>query len=149
MSMCCVIERTLGPPKSSRNGAAFQPGSGLARNSTVSAPLPFIAGETMSCASNTLLTGGFQVLFVACDPCYKRGMDFRLLGPLEVWDRGRPLELTRPKLRALLAFLLLRAGAPVTNDALIDALWGERAPPTARAALQNYVAQLRRVLGPG
>jgi len=103
----------------------------------------------MSCASNTLLTGGFQVLFVACDPCYKRGMDFRLLGPLEVWDRGRPLELTRPKLRALLAFLLLRAGAPVTNDALIDALWGERAPPTARAALQNYVAQLRRVLGPG
>jgi DNA-binding SARP family transcriptional activator len=75
-------------------------------------------------------------------------MDFRILGPLEVWDRGRPLELRRQKLRALLAMLLLRAGEPVTSDELIDGLWGEKPPRTARAALQNYVAQLRRVLGP-
>jgi DNA-binding SARP family transcriptional activator len=76
-------------------------------------------------------------------------MNFRLLGPLEVWDRGRGVELRRPKQRALLAILLLRGREAVSSDALIDALWGESAPRTARAALQNYVAQLRRALGPG
>jgi DNA-binding SARP family transcriptional activator/tetratricopeptide (TPR) repeat protein len=76
-------------------------------------------------------------------------MNFRLLGPLEVWDRGRGVELRRPKQRALLAILLLRAREPLSSDILIDALWGESPPRTARAALQNYVAQLRRALGPG
>jgi DNA-binding SARP family transcriptional activator/tetratricopeptide (TPR) repeat protein len=76
-------------------------------------------------------------------------MDFRILGPLEVWDRGRPIELRRPKERALLAILLLRAGTAVSADELIDGLWGERPPRTAKAALQNNVAQLRRALGPG
>ena len=76
-------------------------------------------------------------------------MDFRVLGPLEVWDRGRPIELRRRKQRALLAVLLLSAGEPVSSDRLIDGLWGESPPTTARAALQNYVAQLRRALGPG
>jgi DNA-binding SARP family transcriptional activator len=76
-------------------------------------------------------------------------MNFRILGPLEVWDRGRGVELRRPKLRALLAVLLLRARETVSSDALIDALWGEMPPRTARAALQNYVAQLRHALGPG
>jgi DNA-binding SARP family transcriptional activator/tetratricopeptide (TPR) repeat protein/DNA-binding transcriptional ArsR family regulator len=76
-------------------------------------------------------------------------VDFRILGPLVVRDRGRLIELHRRKPRALLAFLLLRPGETCSSDALIDALWGERPPRTARAALQNYVAQLRRALGPG
>jgi len=76
-------------------------------------------------------------------------VDFRILGPLEVWDRGRPIELPRRKQRALLAFLLLRAGEAASTDALIDALWGEEPPRTARTSLQNSVAQLRRALGPG
>src|SRR4051794_37163882 len=74
-------------------------------------------------------------------------MDYRILGPLEVRDRGRPLELRRRKPKALLAFLLLRPGRPVSADVLVDALWGERPPPTASAALRNYVSQLRGVLG--
>jgi DNA-binding SARP family transcriptional activator len=76
-------------------------------------------------------------------------MDFRILGPLEVRDRGRQIELRRQKQRALLAVLLLRAGETVSSDVLIDALWGEQPPRTARAAVQNYVAQLRQALGPG
>jgi DNA-binding SARP family transcriptional activator len=76
-------------------------------------------------------------------------MDFRILGPLEVRDRGGPVDLERRKPRALLGVLLLHAGEPLSPDALIDALWGESPPRTARAALQNYVAQLRRALGPG
>ena len=76
-------------------------------------------------------------------------MDFRILGPLEVWDRGRPIELRRRKQRALLALFLLRAGEVLSSDELADGLWGESPPRTARAALQNYVAQLRHALGPG
>jgi DNA-binding SARP family transcriptional activator len=59
-------------------------------------------------------------------------MDFRVLGPLEGWDRGRPLELRRPKHRALLAALLLRAGSMVSADQLVDDLWGER--PTSASS---------------
>jgi DNA-binding SARP family transcriptional activator len=76
-------------------------------------------------------------------------MDFRILGPLEVWDRGRPVEIRRGKQRVLLALLLLRAGEPISTDGLVDGLWGERPPATAKASLQNHVAQLRRSLGPG
>jgi DNA-binding SARP family transcriptional activator/class 3 adenylate cyclase len=76
-------------------------------------------------------------------------MDFRILGPLEVRDGGRSIELRRRKPRALLAVLVLHGRKPVSSDALIDALWGEAPPRTARAALQNYVAQLRDALGPG
>jgi DNA-binding SARP family transcriptional activator len=36
-------------------------------------------------------------------------MRFRILGPLEVLDEDRPVELGRPKQRALLAVLLVRA----------------------------------------
>jgi DNA-binding SARP family transcriptional activator/tetratricopeptide (TPR) repeat protein len=74
-------------------------------------------------------------------------MDFRILGPLEVWDRGRLLELRRPKHRALLAALLLRAGRAVSVDQLVDDLWGERPPPTAKGSLQNTVSALRKLLG--
>jgi DNA-binding SARP family transcriptional activator len=74
-------------------------------------------------------------------------MDFRILGPLEVWDRGRPLEVRRPKHRALLVALLLRAGAAVSVDQLLDDLWGERPPPTAKGSLQNAVSALRKLLG--
>jgi DNA-binding SARP family transcriptional activator len=44
---------------------------------------------------------------------------------------------------------LLRRGEAVSSDVLVDGLWGEDPPPTARAALHNYLAQLRRALGPG
>ena len=76
-----------------------------------------------------------------------RPLDFRLLGTLEVRDGTQPVVLRGRKQRALLAVLLLHAGEWVSSDVLVDALWGEDAPRTARAALQNYVAQLRRALG--
>jgi DNA-binding SARP family transcriptional activator len=74
-------------------------------------------------------------------------MEFRVLGPLEVHERGRPLELRSRKQRALLAILLLHANEWLSADALIEALWGEDSPHTAQFALHNYVAQLRRALG--
>jgi DNA-binding SARP family transcriptional activator len=74
-------------------------------------------------------------------------MEFRILGPLEVVDEGRPVVLQRGKHLALLAYLLLHPNELVSSDRLIDALWGERPPPTAAKILQNAVSQLRRALG--
>ena len=77
-------------------------------------------------------------------------VEFRILGPLEVLDdHGRPLALGGAKQRALLAVLLLHAGNVVSAERLIDELWGEDPPPTARSVLQVYVANLRKVLDPG
>ena len=74
-------------------------------------------------------------------------MDFRLLGPLEVLENGRRLEVGGAKQRALLAILLLHANEVVSNDRLIDALWEDDAPETGRKTLQVYVSQLRKALG--
>ncbi len=73
-------------------------------------------------------------------------MEFRILGPLEVWREGRPVHIGGAKERALLAFLLLHAGEPVSVDRLIDELWGDSPPATARKSVQVRVAGLRRVL---
>ena len=73
--------------------------------------------------------------------------DFRILGPLEVSDETGHVALGGPKQRALLAILVLEAGRVVPTDRLIDLLWGEPAPKTATASLQNAVGRLRRALG--
>jgi DNA-binding SARP family transcriptional activator len=75
-------------------------------------------------------------------------VEFAILGPLEAREGGEPMALGGPKQRALLAILLLEAGKVVSLDHLVDALWAGNSPPTAVASLQNFVAQLRKVLGP-
>jgi DNA-binding SARP family transcriptional activator len=73
---------------------------------------------------------------------------FRLLGPLEVLDaEGAHIELGRPKHRAVLAVLLLRANRVVPTDLLVEALWGESPPQAAKPSLQNSIAALRKALG--
>ena len=76
-------------------------------------------------------------------------MEFRVLGPFEVSERGRPLEVGAGKQRALLALLLLRGGEVVSTDRLIDALWGEDPPPSALNSVHVYVSHLRKALGNG
>jgi DNA-binding SARP family transcriptional activator len=73
---------------------------------------------------------------------------FRILGPLEVAGEDGPLNLGGAKQRALLALLTLNAGRVVATDTLVDQLWGERPPRTAVTSLQNFVSQLRKLLGP-
>ena len=74
-------------------------------------------------------------------------MQVRILGPLEVWDDGRVVELGAGRQRALLALLALHSREVMATDRLIDELWGSSPPPTASKALQNLVSQLRRSLG--
>ena len=54
-------------------------------------------------------------------------MQVRILGPLEVWDDGRVVELGAGRQRALLALLALHPREIVATDRLIDELWGELA----------------------
>ncbi len=76
-------------------------------------------------------------------------MDFKILGPLEVADEGRPLELGGTRQRQLLAILLLHSNEVVSSDRLIDHLWGVKPPPTAAKSLQAHVSRLRKALGAG
>ena len=73
-------------------------------------------------------------------------MEFRILGPLEVWDEDREVSLGGPKPRALLAVLLLHPNEVVPTDRLIDELWGEDSPDDAAAALRVNVSRLRKAL---
>ncbi len=76
-------------------------------------------------------------------------MEFRILGPLEVWHEGRPVNVSGARQRELLAILLLHAGEVVSTDRLMDALWGERQPAAGATALRVRVSQLRKALGAG
>jgi len=72
---------------------------------------------------------------------------FHILGPLEVWSDGAIVDLGAQKQRAVLAILLLNANRVVATERLIDELWSEKPPETARSALQVYVAAVRKALG--
>ena len=71
-------------------------------------------------------------------------MFFRILGPLEVHDGSRQVDVDGPRVRALLARLLISAGIVVSQDRLIDDVWGHNGSPKA---LQVAVGRLRRALG--
>jgi len=73
-------------------------------------------------------------------------VEFRILGPLEVLDEGERLSLGTLKERIVLATLLLHANEFVSRPRLIDELWGESPPPTAKKAVNVYVSKLRKVL---
>ncbi|MER7501352.1 BTAD domain-containing putative transcriptional regulator [Nonomuraea pusilla] len=74
-------------------------------------------------------------------------MRFVLLGPFEARRAdGSVMATGGPRLRALLAMLLLDAGRVVTAERLIDGLYGERGG--AANALQSQVSRLRKGLGP-
>ncbi|MGW2236967.1 BTAD domain-containing putative transcriptional regulator [Streptomyces sp. NPDC001759] len=88
---------------------------------------------------------------------------FGLLGPPVLYDVQRAADASdavgirpaddtgvtaigSPKVRTLLAALLLEAGRVVSVDSLKDALWGLAPPASAHASLHNHVARLRRLL---
>jgi DNA-binding SARP family transcriptional activator len=72
---------------------------------------------------------------------------FGVLGSLTVTVDRSPVTLGAAKTRIVLACLLLRRGAVVPTDELVDRLWGENPPPGARNAVHTYVRRLRGALG--
>ncbi|MFI8455127.1 BTAD domain-containing putative transcriptional regulator [Kitasatospora sp. NPDC085464] len=74
-------------------------------------------------------------------------MRIRLLGPVELRAGADGFTtLAGAQRRAVLALLALGLGRVVTVDRFCEALWGERPPASARAAVQGHVAALRKVL---
>ncbi|WP_232665995.1 AfsR/SARP family transcriptional regulator [Pseudonocardia sp. TRM90224] len=74
-------------------------------------------------------------------------MEFRILGPVEVYGKNGQAQLGGGKAGALLAALVLQANRTVSHEHLISAVWGDNPPDTATAALHTYVFRLRRALG--
>src|SRR3954449_2727431 len=77
-----------------------------------------------------------------------RALEFRILGPLEVRLDGLAIDLGSAKQQACLAMLLCRANMASSMELLMDAIWAEDPPRTARKNVQVYVAALRKLLGP-
>ena len=75
------------------------------------------------------------------------GLQFAVLGPLQLRAGSALVPLGAPKLRAVLAMLVMNRNRAVSVDALIDAVWGESPVPAARTSIHSYVSNLRRLLG--
>ncbi|GAA4559556.1 AfsR/SARP family transcriptional regulator [Planotetraspora kaengkrachanensis] len=74
------------------------------------------------------------------------GVSFAVLGPLEVREDGRLIEIGGQRLRALLTLLLLDTGRTVPTDALVAGVWDDRPPNGVGNALQALVSRLRATI---
>ena len=78
-----------------------------------------------------------------------RGLEFRILGSLEVWRDGEPVRLGGERQRALLALLLVRANELVSTDQLVEELFGGERSAAAVNAARVAVSRLRRLFENG
>ena len=74
---------------------------------------------------------------------------YLILGPTTVAAGSRSVDLGSPQRRGVLARLILSPGRSLSVDLLMQALWGEHPPPTARKAVQVQISRLRQVLPDG
>jgi DNA-binding SARP family transcriptional activator/tetratricopeptide (TPR) repeat protein len=79
---------------------------------------------------------------------YGSGPYFTVLGPVQVIFDGDAAPIGSPGARALLLLLVLYANQVVSIERIIDGLWGDDPPATARTIVHGYVSRLRRVLEP-
>jgi DNA-binding SARP family transcriptional activator len=73
-------------------------------------------------------------------------MEFRALGPIELWSAAQQHDLGPARARCVLAMLLLAPRTIVPAETIIDRLWDTRPPPKARESLSVYIARLRGLL---
>jgi DNA-binding SARP family transcriptional activator/tetratricopeptide (TPR) repeat protein len=76
------------------------------------------------------------------------GPYFTVLGPVQVVVDGDAVQIGSPGARALLLLLIMHANQVVSIERIIDGLWGDDPPATARTIVHGYVSRLRRVLEP-
>jgi DNA-binding SARP family transcriptional activator/energy-coupling factor transporter ATP-binding protein EcfA2 len=76
-------------------------------------------------------------------------MSFCILGRLAVIHDNRDIAPTAPKVRQVLAFLLVRRNQIIPVGEFVDELWGDNPPDSAMTTLQTYIYKLRKdVLDP-
>ena len=80
------------------------------------------------------------------DHAVDRGVN--VLGPIELIVEGAVVEFTSPRLRQLLALLVVHANAVVSTDRLIDVMWPDDSEAQAVRTLRTNVWRLRNLLGP-
>lgn len=73
-------------------------------------------------------------------------MELLLLGPVQARVDGRPVNLGVRKQRLVLAVLALEVNREVSVGRLVDLLWADEPPATARGMVHTYVCGLRSVL---
>ncbi|MGY0055247.1 BTAD domain-containing putative transcriptional regulator [Streptomyces sp. LZ34] len=66
------------------------------------------------------------------------------LGTLSVTVNGHPVVVAGPRQRTIFAMLMLAWGRVVSVDSLVDAVWGDRPPNTARTQVAICVGALRK-----
>ncbi|MFF8425176.1 BTAD domain-containing putative transcriptional regulator [Streptomyces sp. NPDC016566] len=69
---------------------------------------------------------------------------FEVLGPVTVTSQGRSLPIGGARQRTVLALLLLNSGRIVPVDTLVDAVWNDHPPATARTQIAIVIAALRK-----
>ena len=114
----------------------------------VNARMGRMMGRCRSIGAPSALNHVLEALSPLCDPVHTlTQVTFRILGPLEALVDGRRVDLPSRRERALLGVLLLQFGEVVSVDTLVDSVWGEQAPASARHLVHEYVSRLRGVLG--
>ncbi|WP_188190193.1 AfsR/SARP family transcriptional regulator [Nonomuraea sp. SYSU D8015] len=71
---------------------------------------------------------------------------FSVLGPMEVVHGGRACTPSAPKVRQLLALLLVSANRLVLVDSIVQELWGGNPPKSALTTTQTYIYHLRNLI---
>ncbi|MFB9474543.1 BTAD domain-containing putative transcriptional regulator [Nonomuraea salmonea] len=74
-------------------------------------------------------------------------IEFRLLGSIEAYVDGCPLDVGPARQRSVLAALLISPNEAIPADRLVERVWADRAPGQARGTLRTYIARLRHALG--
>ena len=74
-------------------------------------------------------------------------MPVRVLGPIEVTSGDGSVPLGGARQRTVLALLLIARGEPVSVDHILETLWRDSPPRTARTSVYRFVSDIRRALG--
>ena len=75
-------------------------------------------------------------------------LEFRLLGPLEIWRSGTRLPRGGRQQLAILAVLLCERNNAASIGRIADALWGDDPPAGYVTSVQTDVFHLRELLEP-
>jgi basic membrane lipoprotein Med (substrate-binding protein (PBP1-ABC) superfamily)/DNA-binding SARP family transcriptional activator len=85
---------------------------------------------------------------------YARVVRFEVLGRVRAFEDGVPghdeheTGLGGPKQQLVLALLLAQPNSTIPADVLVEQIWGDSQPSTARHTMQGYISELRKALGP-
>jgi tetratricopeptide (TPR) repeat protein len=74
------------------------------------------------------------------------GVEFRVLGQVELWAGGKRHDLGPRKARCVLAFLLCELGHPVPAETLVRRIWGDEPSDSSIKSLYENVSRLRKSL---